>query len=140
MKQYILLLMFMGLLCSCNQNDDATQSETKLIGNWNLIQMTGSIPDSETTGAEMDWQEIYQLRADGTFLKSRDRAGVIIEITGTYNLIDNSILEFTFDGASELIGSCTSHTKETMTLQSDTIFLSTWSACDGPGLTYKKLD
>jgi len=105
--------------------------------------MTGSIPNSETIGSEMEWQETYQLNTDGTFQKSRDRDGVITEISGTYNLINNSnenLLELNFNSKSEIIGSCTSSTKEIMSLQSETIFLSSWNACDGPGLKYEKAD
>ncbi len=143
MKKHILFLMIIGILFSCNKNDDDLNSETEIIGNWKLIQMTGSIPYSETTGTEMEWQESYQLNADGTFLKSRDRDGIITEVSGTYNLINNSnepLIELTFDSESEIIGSCTSNTKETMNLQSETIFLSSWNACDGPGLKYEKID
>ncbi len=143
MKKQILFLMIIGILFSCNKNDDGINLETEIIGNWKLIQMTGSIPNSETTGSEMEWQETYQLNTDGTFQKSRDRDGVITEISGTYNLINNSnenLLELNFNSESEIIGSCTSSTKEIMSLQSETIFLSSWNACDGPGLKYEKAD
>lgn len=143
MKTQILFLMLIGILFSCNKNDDDINMETEITGNWKLIQMTGSIPNSETTGSEMEWQENYRLNADGTFLKLRERDGVITEALGTYNLINNSdkpLLELTFDTESEIIGSCTSKTQETMNLQSETIFLSSWNACDGPGLKYKKMN
>jgi hypothetical protein len=143
MKKQILFLMIIGILFSCNKNDDGINLETEIIGNWKLTQMTGSIPNSETTGSEMEWQETYQLNTDGTFQKSRDRDGVITEISGTYNLINNSnenLLELNFNSESEIIGSCTSSTKETMSLQSETIFLSSWNACDGPGLKYERVD
>jgi hypothetical protein len=58
-------------------------------------------------------------------------------------LINNStesLLELNFNSESEIIGSCTSNTKETMNIQSETIFLSYWNACDGPGLRYEKID
>jgi len=143
MKKQILFLMIIGILFSCNKNEDNINLENQIIGNWKLVQMTGSIPNSETTGTEMEWQEIYRLNADGTFLKSRDRDGVITEVSGTYTLINNSnepLLELTFDSESQIVGSCTSNTKETMSLQSETIFLSSWNACDGPGLKYEKID
>lgn len=142
MKKQILFLMIIGILFSCNRDDDSN-SETEIIGNWQLIQMTGSVPNSETTGAEMEWQEAYRINTDGTFQKSRDRNGVITEASGTYNLIDNSndlLLELNFNSESEIVGSCTSNIKETMSFQSETIFFSSWNACDGPGLTYEKKD
>ena len=141
MKKQILFLMIIGILCSCSKND--INLENQIIGNWKLIQMTGTIPNSETTGTEMQWQETYLLNTDGTFQKSRNRDGVITEISGTYKLINNStesLLELNFNSESEIIGSCTSNTKETMNIQSETIFLSSWNACDGPGLRYEKID
>lgn len=134
--------MIIGVLFSCNNNDD-NDTENELVGNWKLIQMTGSIPNSETSGAEMEWQETYVLNANGTFLKSRDRDGIRTEVSGTYNFINNSnepLIELNFDTESEIIGSCTSNMKETMNLQSETIFLSSWEACDGPGLKYEKIN
>ena len=142
MKKSILFLLIIGVLFSCNKNDD-NDMETELVGNWKLTQMTGSIPNSETTGIDMEWQENYQLNTDGTFKKSRDRNGVIIEASGTYNFIDNSnesLLEFNFNSESGIIASCFSGTKETMNFQSETIFFSSWDACDGPGLKYEKID
>ena len=141
MKKQILFLMIIGILCSCSKND--INLENQIIGNWKLIQMSGTIPNSETTGTEMDWQETYLLNTDGTFQKSRNRDGVITDISGTYKLINNStesLLELNFNSESEIIGSCTSNTKETMNIQSETIFLSSWNACDGPGLRYEKID
>jgi hypothetical protein len=141
MKKQILFLMIIGILFSCSKND--INLDNQIIGNWKLIQMSGNIPNSETTGTEMDWQENYLLNTDGTFQKSRNRDGVITEISGTYQLINNStesLLELNFNSESEIIGSCTSNTKETMNIQSETIFLSYWNACDGPGLRYEKID
>jgi hypothetical protein len=141
MKKQILFLIIIGILCSCSKND--INLENQIIGNWKLIQMSGTIPNSETTGTEMDWQETYLLNTDGTFQKSRNRDGVITDISGTYKLINNStesLLELNFNSESEIIGSCTSNTKETMNIQSETIFLSSWNACDGPGLRYEKID
>ncbi|MBL7561238.1 hypothetical protein JAO71_15710 [Olleya sp. YSTF-M6] len=138
MKNKILFLMIIGVLFSCNNNDD-NDTENELLGNWKLIQMTGSIPNSETSGAEMDWQETYVLNANGTFLKSRERDGITTEVSGTYNF-NEPLIELNFDTESEIIGSCTSNMKETMNLQSETIFLSSWEACDGPGLKYEKIN
>lgn len=146
MKKQILFLMIIGILFSCNKNDDGNSTdnlETEIIGNWKLIQMTGNIPDSETTGADMEWQETYRLNTDGTFQKSRNRDGIITEVSGTYNLVDSSnerFIEFIFSDENEIIGSCYSNLKEEMFFQSNNTLSSTWSACDGPGLKYEKED
>lgn len=140
MKNKILLLMIIGTLFSCSKNTE-NDTENILVGNWTLIQMTGSIPNSETSGTEMDWQETYLLKADGTFLKSRDKDGTTIEVSGTYNFINSSnetLVKLNFDSESAIIGSCNSNSKETMKLESETIFINTWNACDGPELKYEK--
>ena len=62
--------MIIGVLFSCNKNDD-NYTENKFVGNWKLIQMTGSMPNSETPGTEMEWQETYRLQTDGTRGDSR---------------------------------------------------------------------
>ncbi|WP_445749229.1 hypothetical protein [Polaribacter sp.] len=141
MKKQILILLAIVFLNSCKNNDDFNL-QTEVVGNWQLIQMTGNIPNSTTKGAEMEWQETYQFFIDGTFLKTRNRDGIIKEVSGTYNLKNNTseTLELNFTSESEIIGSCTSNIKETLKLQSETIFLSSWNACDGPGLKYEKVN
>lgn len=143
---FAIALLSLTLLISCDKDDDMKNDDTKteLSGNWELVQMNGSLPNSETTGSEMDWQESYLLNADGTFEKTRDRDGVVTKISGTFNLINNSdesFLELSYDNDSEIIGSCYSIlNKEEMLLQSDNTFSSTWQNCDGPGLKYEKID
>ena len=68
MKSQFLILMVIGLLFSCNKDNNATDLENQIIGNWKLIKMTNSMSNSETSGSEMEWQETYQLFSDGTFL------------------------------------------------------------------------
>jgi hypothetical protein len=82
MNNRILFLILIGVLFSCNKNDD-TDKETEEFGNWILVEMNGSIPNSETTGSDMEWQEIYSLNTDGTFQKSRDRDGSVTKVFGT---------------------------------------------------------
>ena len=54
------------ILCS-SSNDDDTVTQATLEGDWKLDQMSGSIPDSETTGSDMEWQESYRFFKDGNF-------------------------------------------------------------------------
>jgi hypothetical protein len=143
MKIQIVYLLIIGLLGSCSSDDNTNNSELVLTGNWKLIEMTGSVPNSETSGAEMEWQETYRFESDGSFQKSRTREGETIEASGTFNWIENSderILELSYNQESIIIGSCYQNNTETMVFQSDTVFYSSWMACDGPGLTYKKMD
>lgn len=143
MKKGMLLFMIIGILFSCTKNDDGI-TETELFGNWKLIQMAGSIPNSGTTGSEMEWQETYILKSDGTFQKSRERNGVLMEVYGTYSVFNTAkgqFLELFYTSENEIIGSCYSkNLKEVMSIQSENTFSSTWEACDGPGLLYKKAD
>ena len=122
MKNKIIFLMIIGVLSSCNEHEESINLETEIIGTWKLIQMNGNTPNSETTGSEMEWQETYELNMNGTFQKSRERDGIIKEVSGTYNLTNNSkeqLLELNFNGESEIIGSCISNTKETLIFQSE---------------------
>lgn len=141
MKKIIFFLFAIIFVTSCDKNSDSAL-DSEIIGNWILVEMSGSIPNSQATGSDMEWQEVYVLKADGRFLKSRERDGVIIEASGTYNITNSSnevLLELVFENDSEIIGSCHSNLKEFMVIQSKNTFSSTWLACDGPGLVYKNL-
>ena len=141
MKKIIFFLSAIIFITSCDKNNDSPL-DSEIVGNWILVEMSGSIPNSQTSGSDMEWQEIYTLKADGTFQKSRDRNGIITQVSGTYGLINSSnetLLKFTFDNDNEIIGSCHSDLKEFMLFQSENTFSSTWLACDGPGLVYKNV-
>lgn len=141
MKKLGLLLFSLFILLSCSKEDQA--SDKDLQGKWVLIEMNGNIPDSQTTGSNMDWQEFYQLNSDGTFKKSRERDDITVELFGVYNLVASSgenKLELSYNVASAILGTCGTDLKEYMYLQSTTIFTSTWQNCDGPRLKYERLD
>jgi hypothetical protein len=70
MKIKFLALLIVAILCSCSNDDDCV-TQTTLEGDWNLVRMSGSIPDSETTGSDMEWQESYRFFEDGNFLKNQ---------------------------------------------------------------------
>jgi hypothetical protein len=139
MKKIIVLLLFVTTLFSCSSDDESPFKDYK--GKWILTQMTGMTANSQTTGSDMEWQEFYILNANGTFKKSREKDGFVIEITGTYNWINSSkstVLILTYSIDSEIIGSCSSELKEELNFQSENVLLSTWQQCDGPGLKYEK--
>ena len=141
MKKIIFFLFAIGFITSCDSNSDAAL-DSEITGNWVLVEMSGSILNSQATGSDMEWQENYTLKADGTFQKSRERNGVVTQVNGTYSLINPSnevLLELTFNNNSEIIGSCNSNLKEFMLFQSENTFSNTWLACDGPGLIYKNI-
>ncbi|MEO8254294.1 MAG: lipocalin family protein [Flavobacterium sp.] len=144
MKKQILLLTMIAILFSCNKNNADSNLKTGIIGNWKLTEMTGNIANAKPAKAsEMPWQETYQFNDNSTFQKTRDRDGITTKASGTYKLTNDSNIisvELNFDNESEIIGSCSSKTKEYMSFQSEKLILSndSWSACDGPGLKYEK--
>jgi len=105
--------------------------------------MSGSIPNSEALGADMEWQEFYLFKNDGTFTKSRVRNEVKTTFSGTYtikNSPNTRYLELTYPKDSELIGSCYGNLKEELYFSASTTLSSTWRNCDGPGLDYEKVN
>jgi hypothetical protein len=91
----------------------------------------------------MEWQEFYVLDSNGTFKKSRERNGVITEISGSYSLsqtANGTSLLLSYKSDSEIIGSCSSALKEELYFESESLLFSTWQQCDGPGLKYEKVD
>jgi len=148
MKNSILisLLIFSVISCSKSEKSDSIQYHQVFDSNvfpqqWQLIKMTGDIPNSETTGASMDWQESYQLNSDGTFTKSRNRDGKLTEGTGTFvfqDLSGGKYLELTYLSDTDIVGSCSGNRTEGLWLKSDKL-VGTWSYCDGPGLEYERV-
>ena len=86
MKQLILFVMLAFCITSCSKSEDNlnTLKEYEFPQKWVLVQMSGDIPNSVTTGDQMSWQEYYLLKQDGTFIKSRTKDGVTFIKNGTY--------------------------------------------------------
>jgi len=140
MKNLIIISLLICTLFSCTKADefDIKQYPQK----WQLIKMTGQIPNSETTGTNMEWQEFYLLNSDSTFIKSRERDGILTEEYGSFSfedLSDGKYLVLTYETDNTIIGNCTSELKEVLVLESNKSLVGTWSACDGPGLEYERI-
>ncbi len=141
-------LLYILLACTffaCSDSESEKKFDINVFPQkWKLVEMSGNIPNSTTTGADMGWQETYVLNADGTFLKSRVRDGVTTEASGTYTLqtlsANENHLVLTYPTYSELIGSCTSRSGESLWMQTSTSMISSWAQCDGPGLKYERAD
>ena len=137
------------LLSSCSkESEDLDFQEYE--GKWELVKMHGNIPDSETTGDDMEWQEIYVLNRDGTFLKTRVRNNITIASAGTYTVLDSSPEEMTgitaeayiilnHNSESGIIATCESSShREYLYFATREVMISTYAQCDGPGLEYRK--
>ncbi len=142
MKYPILVFLFLiGFLYACTEDDPITpetEGET-----WQLVKMWGQIPNSETTGEDMEWQESYVLMEGGEFIKSRTRNGDTEEAGGKFNfeeLSDGTYLVLDYAKNSDLIGNCFGNLREELFLESEGNLISTWQACDGPGLEYEKVE
>ena len=132
------------LLYSCTEPDNSQVEDTELQfvdQKWELVRMTGSMVNSTTIGADMEWQEYYVFTPDGTFQKIRTRTGVVSKATGTFEVTeyendDEDYLELTYTEGLELIGNCSGNQKEVLIYRSATEFSNTLMACDGLGLDY----
>lgn len=142
MKKIYFLLASLMVFFSCSNNDQ--NSQNNLQSKWKLTEMRGNMPNSEKTGSDMEWQEFYLFNADGTFIKSREKNGLVTEVSGTYKFVDSldrNLIELVHKSDNEIIGNCYSNSlKEEMYFQSENIFFSSWEACDGPGLKYEKVN
>jgi hypothetical protein len=143
MKHFVAFLSFLSFLPFFNScSKDAVAEDARgYYGKWNLVKMSGTLSNSETTGAAMEWQEYYFLNTNKTFTKSREINAIKTTISGIYTTAshrDGIYLEFTYPHDSEIIGSCYGNLKEELYIGENNTLLSTWRNCDGPGLEYKK--
>ena len=139
MKNLILIIL-MATIASCSSN--STYNFDKYPQKWTLVKMSGRLPDSEKTGADMWFQEYYLLKSGGEFTKHREVDGVIHEESGVFTFIDKEDQKFivlTYNDRNEIIASCYSDTVEELSIQSKIKLIGTWSHCDGPGLEYERI-
>jgi hypothetical protein len=142
MKNLAIIILLTCFMISCSK--DRENELEDYTGEWQLVKMSGQIPNSESTGTNMEWQEFYQIYSNGTFSKSREQDGGIIEESGSfsieYNNYDEQLLILIYEADNSLIGSCySSAQKEEFVLTSDSSMFSTWASCDGPGLEYERI-
>jgi len=148
MKNIFFFAVVLITLFSCSNSDDLETGGIDLLyapQKWQLVRMSGSLENSETTGENMDWQEYYVFNPEGVFLKKREWQGAVSEATGTFALVefDNDeadYLELTYTTGEDLIGSCSGDRKEILLFRSTNELSNTWQACDGPGLDYKLVE
>ncbi len=148
MRNQIILTFLISALISCSPDNDI-KSDHEIEGEqcpekWQLTMMTGNIANvPPSTGSDMEWQEWYVLYPNDTFTKTRERDNVITEENGTYAMVslsDGEYFELTYDSDNDIIGNCVIEAVEVLTINSEDELVSTWQACDGPGLFYKKVE
>jgi hypothetical protein len=136
----ISLLLFIGCLLSCTK-EEVKKEPNGYPQKWELVKMTGSMINIETTGAEMSWQEFYVFHEDGTFIKSREQEGNVLEASGTYsysNKPDEQFILITYQTGLNLKASCLADpSQERLNIISPEKLVGTWNICDGPILEYK---
>ena len=146
MKFSYCFLVVALFLNSCSKEGQVVKTQDFSIDQfpqkWHLVKMTGSFEGSQTTGEEMEWQENYIFKSDGSFLKTRNEMGESTSATGQYFLNEEEkgfILEY--NESSSLIGNCTAENKEYLYFDENSHYLlSNWRACDGPGLYYERIE
>jgi hypothetical protein len=108
MKNQIILVVFLTVFNSCSK-PTVTINNSDYHGKWNLVAMSGSITNSEVTGAAMAWQEFYFFNTNGTYKKAREANSVKTRLSGTYETTkqsDGISFELTYPNYNEIIGSC----------------------------------
>ena len=143
MKKLLLLCPVLATLVSCQKEDFVKAEAAPYPQTWQLVKMTGQLPGSTKTGADMFWQETYVFQADDTFAKKRQQGNQVVEARGTFSVkhfSDGPYAVLAYAAANPIIGSCTPTTwTETLAIKADDTLVSTWRACDGPGLEYQKV-
>lgn len=140
LKKIFILAMLIFSITSCVK--DVVLDSTQFPQKWQLIKMTGSKLNYETTGVNMEWQESYLFNSDGTFIKSRERNGKITEALGNYiikKISDEKYFDLTYQTNYDIIGSCYSNQAESLWIMTERKLIGTWSHCDGPGLEYERV-
>jgi len=153
MKKRILFLATLGLLFSCNEDENTNEVESDILGTWELTTKQGNgfglqidQADLETPMpvVELEFQENYTLFSDNTFIKSRQINESISEASGNfeYQTISNNeeFLILTYETDNAIIESgCISGLKEWV-LVDDNLLINDSIACDGPTYTYQKVE
>ncbi|MEM1258507.1 MAG: hypothetical protein AAGH81_08265 [Bacteroidota bacterium] len=139
-------VLFLGVFPSCTSKE--IKGEEQLVFDvyetqeWRLVKMTGSIPNSETTGDAMEWQETYIFRDDLTFSKTRVWGERTTTASGRFTVQENDVeigMFLVFENNFELVGNCQLQNEEYLYFTEDKkTLLSGWWACDGPGLFYQR--
>lgn len=144
MKKLVILSILVFIITSCTKDDEITDSS--FLGEWKLVKTTAPFDNSERTGMEMEWQESYTLREDGTFTKTRVRDNETLVAEGTfiihqepYHTSGIAHIIIVYESENNIIATCYSDKiQEDLYFQTKNVMKSTWQHCDGLGLKYAK--
>lgn len=149
MKRLITISVLLCIFYSCSKE---TEPLPELVpqGTWTLVRTHGQVPNSERTGAQMEFQETYQLLEDGKFVKKREQDGITTKVNGEYILDEAGFsspgetaiwfIKMIYEERNILIASCSSsQLEEDLYFTRDHRLVSTHNQCDGLGLEYMKL-
>ena len=94
MKKILFTLLTIGILYSCNKDDDSN-SGTELIGNWKLIEVLGDPGDGSGTFNSVESNKIITFENNGTITSNGNLCDMSItsenQTSGTYS---NSEMSF----------------------------------------------
>ncbi|WP_204346604.1 lipocalin family protein [Psychroserpens algicola] len=93
MKQIVLTLITVGILCSCSKNEDKN-SETDLIGSWKLIEVLADPGDGSGTFQPVESEKIIEFTNNETVTTNSSLCEPYSEeiiTSGSFSLSDNTI-------------------------------------------------
>lgn len=115
MKKILFTLITAGIICSC-QNDDDSNSDLELIGNWKLIEVLADPGDGSGTFYPVESKKIITFKTDGTITSNGNLCDMSIssdhQTSGTYSksestfnssACDNPTYNFTFEKNNNLL-------------------------------------
>lgn len=143
------VLSFLSLiiiLASCSRDEQESKpgefSFDSYPQEWDLFKMVAGMSGQIYTDDELELEEEYTFREDGTFTKVRLSAAETVMATGTFEKQqeeDPFVLILTFNDDSQIISSCGSENRELLFQDRENNILGNmgWSSCDGPSFYYK---
>ena len=148
MKKLAAILVLTFIYSCAWENTNWTDPE--YLGKWELVKTSGNMRNSEKTGTDMEFQETYQLKKDGSFIKTRIAPNRTTEVEGTFSIEEEestvpgeswrTVIKMEHEKKNSIIATCGSSLTEYLYFTTDDRMVSTWNACDGMGLEYKKAD
>jgi len=94
MKKSVITLITVGILFSCN-NDDDSNSETELVGNWKLIEILADPGDGSGTFNSVESEKIITFESGGIITSNGALCDMSINTdnptSGTYSISESTI-------------------------------------------------